>query len=290
MTYHLRVYDNYHYADESEAYDHGSYSTYDEAERAAKKIVDEFLEQNWQRGMKPGILLANYALFGEDPIILPNDQPNSKRFSGSTYAEESAKLICQRLEAEHARNEVQTVYQKAIKFASLKHQEKNQKVLGTNLPYVVHLSNVAMEILIAAQNTNKFNLLFAAQVALLHDTIEDTDTNYEELKKEFGKDVANAVLALSKDKNLSKEEKLLDSINRIKKQPKEVWAVKLADRITNLQPAPKEWTLEKRKQYVKDAEYILEELGAGNDYLATRLAAKISEYRNQNKEYLMDGI
>lgn len=42
---------------------------------------------------------------------------------------------------------------------------------GTNLPYVVHLSNVAMEIIIASFNSDNFSLGLAVQVALLHDTI-----------------------------------------------------------------------------------------------------------------------
>jgi (p)ppGpp synthase/HD superfamily hydrolase len=290
MKYHIRVYDNYHYADESEAYNHKTYVTYEEAEQAAKEIVNEFLEHNWSRGTKPDILVAQYCLYGEDPTIFPKENPDGKHFSGRKYAEESAKIICQKLEDEQKNMEVQTVYQEAIKFASRKHQEKRQKVKGTRLPYVVHLSNVAMEIMIAALQTNNFILLFAVQVALLHDTIEDTDTTFEELKEEFGKDVANAVLALSKDKKLPKEEQLIDTINRIKKQPKEVWSVKLADRITNLQPAPKSWKIKKKKQYVQDAKYILDELGEGNEYLAKRLEAKISEYRNQSKEYLLDGM
>ena len=76
MNYRLRVYDNYHSGDESEAYDHGSYTTYEAAERAAKAIVDEFLEHNWERGKSAGILCAEYALNGEDPIILPADNPS----------------------------------------------------------------------------------------------------------------------------------------------------------------------------------------------------------------------
>ena len=39
MKYHLRVYDNYHYGDESEAYNHGAYNTYEKAESAAKAIM-----------------------------------------------------------------------------------------------------------------------------------------------------------------------------------------------------------------------------------------------------------
>ena len=66
--------------------------------------------------------------------------------------------------------EIQTLYQTTIKFAASKHLEKEQKVPGTDLPYVVHLSNVAMEILIASANTDNFDLAFAVQVVLLHDT------------------------------------------------------------------------------------------------------------------------
>lgn len=75
--------------------------------------------------------------------------------------------------------------QEAIKFAAKKHQEKKQHVPGTKLPYVVHLSNVAMEIIIAAHNSVNFNLGFAVQVALPHDTIEDTNTSFEELENKF---------------------------------------------------------------------------------------------------------
>ena len=54
----------------------------------------------------------------------------------------------------------------------MKHIEKNQLVPGTNLPYVVHLSNVAMEILVAAQHAANVNLGYALQLALLHDTYD----------------------------------------------------------------------------------------------------------------------
>jgi guanosine-3',5'-bis(diphosphate) 3'-pyrophosphohydrolase len=288
MKYRLRIYDNYHYADESEAYDHGNFSSYQKAEQTAKKIVDEFLESGWQRGMKPDILVAYYVLYGEDPVIIPSDNPEGKSFSARDYAREAAKTICLELETRAKRNEVQSVYQEAIKFASLKHLAKSQTVKGTNLPYVVHLSNVAMEIFMAAKHTRRFDLIFAVQLALLHDTLEDTETTPEEIIELFGKAVADGVSALSKDKDLPKEEQLSDSLQRIKIQPMEVWAVKLADRITNLQPAPRQWSVEKRKSYVVEAQLILDELGEANDYLANRLRAKIAEYRNQNKAFLLD--
>ena len=176
--------------------------------------------------------------------------------------------------------EIQTLYQQAIKFASAKHLEKGQKVPGTNLPYDVHISNVAMEVLIAWFNTPHFDLGFAIQVALLHDTIEDTATDFEELKSKFGIEVAKAVSALSKNEALPKEQRMNDCLTRIKKLQPEVCVVKLADRITNLQPPPPDWSEEKRIKYQEEARIILSELGSGNEYLAKRLDSKIEEYGN----------
>lgn len=174
--------------------------------------------------------------------------------------------------------DVQTIYQKSIIFAALKHLENNQTMGDFNLPYVIHLSNVAMEILVAAGQTENFDLNFAIQVALLHDTLEDTNTTFEELEREFGTEVAEGVSALSKNDNLPKEEKMLDSLNRISKQRKEVWAVKLADRITNLQKPPKSWDNFKRINYREEAIIILDKLKGSNSYLENRLSEKIKEY------------
>lgn len=174
--------------------------------------------------------------------------------------------------------ETQSLYQTAIKFATIKHQEKRQKVPGTNLPYVVHLSNVAMEIIIAAFNSDKFNLGFAIQVALLHDTIEDTSTDFTELEDKFGVEIAKAVSALTKNRELPKEQQMQDSLARIKKLQTEVWAIKLADRITNLQPAPPNWDITKKRKYQQEARTILSELKDSNEFLARRLSAKIEEY------------
>lgn len=173
---------------------------------------------------------------------------------------------------------IQTIYQKTIIFATLKHLEKGQTIPGTEIPYVVHLSNVAMEILIASQNTHNFNIEFAIQVALLHDTLEDTNTTFEELVSEFGCEIAEGVLALTKNDALPKNEKMLDSLNRTKKLCKEVWAVKLADRITNLQKPPQHWNVSKKTEYKKEAKIILELLKGGNEFLENRLLKQIDEY------------
>ena len=176
--------------------------------------------------------------------------------------------------------DIQTTYQEVIKFAAAKHQAVMQTIPGSNLPYVVHLSNVAMEILVAAQHTPDFNLDFAIKLALLHDTLEDTSTTYDELANVFGVDVAKGVLALTKNSTLPDSEKMQDSLNRIKLLPKEVWAVKLADRITNLQKPPLHWSAAKINEYRNEALVLLDELTGGNIFLEGRLGKKIMSYNS----------
>ncbi|MGM0934592.1 MAG: hypothetical protein ACQEWD_14230 [Bacteroidota bacterium] len=96
--FHLRVYENSHYMDESEAYNHGEYDTYEDALKAAKAIVDEFMKHNWTSGIKPESLVGQYSLYGDDPIILPNEHGKHERFSARTYAKISAVEICRKLE------------------------------------------------------------------------------------------------------------------------------------------------------------------------------------------------
>ncbi|WP_295220983.1 HD domain-containing protein [uncultured Chryseobacterium sp.] len=173
---------------------------------------------------------------------------------------------------------LQDIYQTTIQFAAQRHTDINQTIPGTNLPYVVHLSNVAMEILVASEQSESFNTGVAVQMALLHDVLEDTDATFEELSEKFGKAVAEGVLALTKNAELPKDERMANSLEKIKQQPKEVWAVKLADRITNLQKPPHFWTPEKIEKYRQEATMILNELCGGNTYLEYRLKRKIEEY------------
>lgn len=173
---------------------------------------------------------------------------------------------------------VQTLYQQALAFAALKHEASGEKVKGTDLPYIVHVVDVAMEVLVAAPHSGEFDLGFAVQVALLHDTVEDTDTTLSEIEQRFDKKIAIAVDALTKNESLPKKDQIKDSVHRIKQLRKEVWAVKLADRITNLLPPPENWNKNKIQAYIEDSKMIWNELKDGNDYLAERLLQKIEDY------------
>ncbi len=172
----------------------------------------------------------------------------------------------------------QEKYIKAWNFASKMH--RHQYLPGTDIPYINHIGNVVMEAMTAISLTKSIkNPDLMVQAALLHDTIEDTEATYDDIKNTFGEDVAKGVSALSKNKELAlKSEQMEDSINRIKKQPAEIWMVKLSDRITNLQPPPRHWNKEKIKKYHNESVFILTSLGKANEFLCKRLEKKIERY------------
>lgn len=176
----------------------------------------------------------------------------------------------------------QDAYLKALNFAIVAHEGQTYggHAPGQRIPYVNHLGSVAMELIWVLNSCTELNGELAVQCALLHDTIEDTDVDFKTLKKIFGTDIAQGVQALTKDKKLpAKGEQMLDSLCRIKSQPKEVWMVKLADRITNLAPPPFYWDNTKKQGYQEEALVIHEYLYEANELLSQRLLARIEAYK-----------
>lgn len=170
-------------------------------------------------------------------------------------------------------------YQDAIAFAAEAHLDAGQSVPGTRLPYVVHLANVAMEVMAALAETDGLDGTLAVQCALLHDTLEDTPVTRSQLVERFGEPVAAGVSALSKNPSVgTKDAQMADSLRRIRMQPPEIAIVKLADRITNLQPPPAYWTSPRRFQYQVEAHVILDALGDRCPFLAARLRERIDDY------------
>lgn len=155
-------------------------------------------------------------------------------------------------------------------------QHKDEKI-----EYINHIGSVVFEIMNASKNTSDFNTALAVKCAFLHDTIEDTSLSIEDLEKEYGQQVKEGVLALTKNTDLEKQDQMMDSLNRIKAQPKEIWAVKMADRICNLYAPPYYWKQSKKEKYLEEAKVIYEHLKEGNDYLAKRLSEKIEMYKQK---------
>ncbi len=150
---------------------------------------------------------------------------------------------------------------------------------GEHVEYLNHIGGVVFEIMNALQYEKVRDADLAIHCAILHDTIEDTSATLEKIEEQFGKEVAAGVMALTKDESITdKMKKMQDSLDRILLQPKEVWMVKMADRIVNLSPPPYYWKNEKKESYRQEAIMIYENLKNGSDYLAHRLENKIEVY------------
>lgn len=167
-------------------------------------------------------------------------------------------------------------YLAAVRFVAEMHH--GQLYPGTELPYLMHLHLVTQEVVCALSVETVATPELAVLCALLHDSVEDTDATLDDVAARFGDPVAAGVAALTKDPGLPKAERMPDSLRRIREQPAEVWMVKLADRITNLQPPPAHWDRAKCARYRTEAEAIRDALGDASAWLTARIDSKISAY------------
>lgn len=167
-------------------------------------------------------------------------------------------------------------YVAALRFAAERHSR--QRVPGTELPYLVHVTSVAAEVIAVLPQHAEIDADLAVLCALLHDTLEDTSTTRAELEERFGVAIASGVQALTKDSALAKPQRMADSLRRIRACPHAVWLVKLADRITNLAQPPRSWPAEKRRAYRDEARTIADALGEASAVLEARLRLRIELY------------
>lgn len=137
---------------------------------------------------------------------------------------------------------------RAVSFAAHKHRNQRRKNLESP-PYINH--PIALADLLA--NEAGINSLIVLCAAILHDTIEDTETSESELRSIFGVAVAEIVLEVTDDKSLLKEERKHKQIERARNCSHEAKLVKLADKICNLRDIlaspPAGWSLERKQAY-----------------------------------------
>ena len=138
---------------------------------------------------------------------------------------------------------------RAVAFAAEKHRDQRRKDADAS-PYINHPIALANVLANEGDIANEDVLI----AALLHDTIEDTQTSEEELKKEFGGKIASIVIEVTDDKSLPKAERKLQQIEHASHSSIEAKLVKLADKICNLRDMlcspPKDWHLERRQEYI----------------------------------------
>jgi guanosine-3',5'-bis(diphosphate) 3'-pyrophosphohydrolase len=153
----------------------------------------------------------------------------------------------------------------AVAFAARKH--KNQKRKDEVEPYINHPLEVA-EILVKIGGVKDENILIAA---ILHDTIEDTDTTEEEIRRLFGQKVCDYVKEVTDDKGLPKELRKKLQIEKASKLSVGAKQIKIADKTSNLcaiiESPPKNWTLETKIEYVNWAKQVVDEMRGVNESL-----------------------
>ncbi len=93
--YRVLVDDNFHYQDENERYEHGTYDTMEEALAICHAIVQQWLLNEYKPGMSALSLYNHYADFGDDPFIVSVEGADVRaNFSAWTYAKERSEAIC----------------------------------------------------------------------------------------------------------------------------------------------------------------------------------------------------
>ncbi len=136
---------------------------------------------------------------------------------------------------------------RAAAFAAHKHRDQRRKDAAAS-PYINHPITVA-RILVEEGGVSDPIVLAAA---LLHDTIEDTDTTFEELCSEFDDAVASIVLEVTDDKTLPKQRRKDLQVEHAPHLSREAKLVKLADKIANLRDlvhAPPDWPAQRKREY-----------------------------------------
>jgi len=145
---------------------------------------------------------------------------------------------------------------KAADFAAYKHRHQRRKCVDA-LPYVNHPLTVA-RILSDIGGIRDFEVLAAA---ILHDTLEDTDTTPDELSREFGERISAMVMEVSDDISQPRATRKQQQVEHAGGLSDGAALIKLADKIANVRDMagspPADWSLERRLGYLSWAEKVI---------------------------------
>ena len=166
---------------------------------------------------------------------------------------------------------------KATQFAALKHFDQRRKDGKT--PYIIHPISVAM-ILSEIGSIEDPEILSAA---LLHDTLEDTDTSAHELDKNFGSRVRIIVEELTDNDMLTFSQSKQMQIENAPYLSKNATLVRIADKISNvsdvIENPPAEWNQKRCNKYVDWAEAVMNNCQKVNQDLENHFFELLTEYR-----------
>jgi GTP diphosphokinase / guanosine-3',5'-bis(diphosphate) 3'-diphosphatase len=146
----------------------------------------------------------------------------------------------------------------AATFAAERHRDQRRKGKDAS-PYINH--PLALASLLAERGEHDAALLMAA---LLHDTVEDTATSFEDLERAFGREVTDIVREVTDDKRLGKAERKRLAVEHAARLSRRAKLVKLADKICNLRDLsvspPTGWSLERRREYFDWAKAVVDRM------------------------------
>lgn len=168
---------------------------------------------------------------------------------------------------------------KALEFAADKHKLQKRKG-GDSIPYINHPIGVTKLLIDSGETDN--DLIIAA---ILHDTIEDTNTSPKEILRLFGEKILNIVLEVSDDKNLPKEIRKQLQVNHASSLSDSAKKLKLADKICNvidiIQDAPTDWDINRKIEYLNWAEEVVNGIRGVNKKLEQMLDKVIISGKEQ---------
>ncbi len=167
---------------------------------------------------------------------------------------------------------------RAAVFAAEKHRHQKRK--GDETPYIKHPLGVAYSIIHEGGIDDPIVLISA----LLHDTIEDTDTTLEEIEREFGAEVRSVVAEVTDDRSLSKVARKRAQIEHAKHISSRAKLVKLADKLYNLRDLAQcpIWSVERVNGYFAWSWLVIENLRGTNPGLEASLDKVFRESFSMN--------
>jgi len=146
---------------------------------------------------------------------------------------------------------------RALAFAAHKHRDQRRKDRAAS-PYINHPIALA-NVLAREGRVADIDTLCAA---LLHDTVEDTRTTYEELKSMFGARIARTVLEVTDNKRLRRHTRKRLQVEHAPSLSRSAKLVKLADKICNLRDLgerpPVGWNKKRRQEYFDWARSVID--------------------------------
>ena len=165
---------------------------------------------------------------------------------------------------------------KAAHFAAKKHRDQRRKDKAVS-PYINHPISVA-KIISEIGNVEDPEVLAAA---LLHDTLEDTETTVEELIDNFGERVCSLVEEVTDDKTLPKFERKQRQIDHAKELTDGAALIKLGDKISNVtditNTPPTNWDSNRRLEYFDWAEKVINNCPKVNEKLENHFKGSIQK-------------